>query len=157
MQLILSRYSDNGDSTLGLLFQAIAQDFVLEAYTIEDEARVIKVPGETCIPAGLYEVKKRKEDTPLTKKYQDKYKWFDYHLELQGVEGFKSIYIHVGNTEKHTDGCILVGETANLNTQTKGFIGGSALAYERIYADVSSALLNKDKVFIEIRDVKAMK
>ena len=153
MKLILQRYSDNGNSTLGLLFQVISQDLVLEAYTLEDESREEKVKGETCIPSGLYEIKKRVNVSPLTLKYRKKYHWFDYHLQLQDVYGFEYVYIHVGNTEKHTDGCILLGSTANLNTQEKGFIAASSTAFRRMYEEIGSELTNGNKVFIEVKDV----
>ena len=154
MNFILQRYSDNGQSTQGLLFSIIAQDMIFDAHTLEDEHRAYKVAGETCIPAGLYEIKMRREDSPLTKKYQDRFKWFTYHLQLQDVPDFNYVYIHIGNTEENTDGCILLGSTANVNTKVKGFIGGSTGAFQAFYEDVSEWLGQGDKVYIEVRDLK---
>ena len=69
MEILLLRYSDDGDSTMGLLFI----DGKFECHTLEDEHRDVKKPGETRIPEGKYKVNFRNERTPLTKKYAAKY------------------------------------------------------------------------------------
>ena len=157
MNLQLQRYSDNGNSTQGLLHEVNAIDWPqFLAYTIEDEHRTVKLAGETCIPAGLYEVRFRKELTTLTRHYRDKFDWFTWHLEVCNVPGFKNVYIHVGNTEKDTAGCLLLADNANNNTVEKGFNGKSTVAFRRIYLKVSEVLLNEEKVFIRIKDVPAL-
>jgi len=55
-------------------------------------------PNISCIPNGRYIVKKYSST-----KYPDVW-------ELQAVEGRSKILIHQGNIEKHTQGCILVGD-----------------------------------------------
>ena len=84
----LLRYSDDGETTIGLLY--IDKKFY--CYTLEDTHHDIKVPGETRIPAGNYQLTMRKEVTPLTEKYRTRYpEWFTFHLELQHVPNFSSI------------------------------------------------------------------
>lgn len=147
MDLALLGYSDNGESTLGLLFV----DRVFECYTLEDEEQLAKVPGDTRIPDGVYEIKFRRVESGLTKKYRSRFAWFTWHLELQDVPGFSYVYIHVGNDDDDTDACILVGDTANNNQHYSGFIGQSADAYRRLYEKVSSKLNAGERVFIDIR------
>jgi hypothetical protein len=79
MELITQRYSDGGDSTLGLLFI----DGQFNGYTLEDEHRDVKVADETRIPAGRYEIKFREAAaSKMNQRYQSKYPWFTWHLWL---------------------------------------------------------------------------
>ena len=153
MNLQLQRYSDNGNSTQGLLHQVVNNKLVFLNYTLEDESRKVKVSGETCIPQGLYEVKFREVESPMTKHYRGKYSWFTWHLELQNVEGFQYVYIHIGNKESHSDGCVLVQDNANNNMIKAGFNSESLPAFKRLYENISDALLNDEKVFLRVKDI----
>lgn len=157
MQLTLQRYSDNRQSTQGLLFKSIMKGsekkLHLMCYTLEDEYRDEKVMAETRIPAGLYEVDFNKSDTPLTKKYRAKFpNFFTYHLEIKKVPGFQGIYLHIGNSDVDSMGCILLCDNMDNNSITAGNGGNSTQAFTRVYKEIATALENKDKVFIEIRD-----
>ena len=61
MKLQVLRFSSRADSTSGLLFEVNELGKHFLCYTLEDEARVLKVKGETRVPAGAYSVKLRKE------------------------------------------------------------------------------------------------
>lgn len=155
MKYQIQRYSDNGESTLGLMHQVIDNALEFQAYTLEDEYRAVKVKHETCIPARLYSVKFNRNDTPLTLKYRNKFDWFTYHLEIQDVEGFQNVYLHIGNTDDNSSGCVLLGDGANNNVEDDGFISNSTKAYKRFYLEVSDELAKNDgRVWVEIRDVK---
>ena len=150
MYLKLKRYSDNKESTLGLLYV----DGRFECYTIEDTHRDIKVSGQTRIPSGTYEIKLRNVGG-MTKKYKKKFP--NDHigmLHLQNVFNFKYVYIHIGNKATHSEGCILVGDTANNNEIKGGFVGGSGVAYLRLYKKIvrSLKLGENGRVFIEVKD-----
>jgi hypothetical protein len=149
MKLEILRFSDNGESTSGLIFV----DDKFECYSIEDEFRVEKVNGETRIPEGIYGLEFRKENSPLTKRYQDKYPFFSWHLQLQDVPNFKHVYIHIGNTAKDSDGCIIVGDSVNNNTIAEGFVSSSKPAFERLYTKISKELEKGNKVTIEIKQI----
>lgn len=153
LNLILQRYSDNGDSTQGLLHVVDGNGLRFLNYTLEDEFREVKKKGETCISNGLYEICQRKVLSPMTKHYRSRFNWFDWHLELQNVEGFENVYIHVGNKETDSDGCILVQDNANNNTIGKGFNGSSVPAFERLYNLIRTDLNNGLKVFIRVRKI----
>jgi len=147
MLLSLLRYAESDESTLGLMII----DGLFQGYTLEDQARDVKVLGETRIPNGFYSVRFREVLTPLTERYRNKFDWFSWHLEICGVPDFQFVYIHIGNDDEDTDGCVLVGDEANNNLVNIGFIGRSAPAYERIYKKISAALGSDEKVFIDIR------
>lgn len=144
MLIKVNRIASAKDSTLGTLHL----DEAFECFTLEDEAREVKIPGETRIPHGVYRVEFREELTPLTRKYRKKYQWFTWHLELQEVPGFKYVYIHIGNNSDNTNGCLLVGFGAQV-TEGEFTISSSALAFRELYNKVSIALIT-EKVVIEI-------
>lgn len=143
--LLLQRYSDSNQSTLGLLF--VNKKFF--CYTLEDMYNNVKIPGKTRIPAGRYKLGIRKADTPLTLKYRERYPWFKNHIEVLNVPGFTGIYIHIGNTDRDTDGCILVGDSVNNNTITTGLLSNSTQAFKRLYEHIYP---NVENLSIEIRD-----
>lgn len=159
MKWILQRYSDDGDSTLGLLFKEISvagnRKLHFFCFAIEDEYREKKVAKETRIPAGLYELRIRKEDTPLTLRHRKSYNrgvpWFEYHIEITGIPGFKYVYVHAGNTDEDTDGCLLLGYGAFKINGVQS-ISNSRLAVKDWYVEVYDHLKQGGQAFIEIND-----
>ena len=152
MKLQVLRFSSESDSTNGLLFD-VTEGVKFLAYTLEDEKRDEKVMSETRIPAGTYEVKLRTEGGHHNK-YSSRYgSMHKGMLWLQDVPNFKWILIHCGNTDEHTAGCLLVGDSQE-NNQIKenGFIGSSSNAYKRIYPSIAEAVEN-EKVTIEYIDI----
>lgn len=153
---IVQRYSDDSKSTLGLLFKKIDVGGVAKLHyfsdTLEDEFRDIKVMHETRIPAGIYELKIRKEDTALTIKHRKSYgSWFKYHIEITGIKNFTGVYVHAGNTDADTSGCLLLGHGS---TKINGVqsINNSLLAVKEWYGQVYDHLDHGGKAFIEFRD-----
>jgi hypothetical protein len=152
MKLQVLRFSSESDSTNGLLFD-VTEGVKFLAYTLEDEKRDEKVMSETRIPAGTYEVKLRTEGGHHNK-YASRYgSMHKGMLWLQDVPNFKWILIHCGNTDEHTAGCLLVGDSQE-NNQIKenGFIGSSSNAYKRIYPSIAEAVQNEG-VTIEYIDL----
>ena len=153
MKLEVLRFSSEADSTNGLLFEItdIGRRFL--SYTLEDEARVLKVRGETRIPAGIYKVELRKEGgfhERYTKKYPGIHRGM---LHVTDVPGFEYILIHTGNTDEHTAGCLLVADSQENNQLLPdGFIGKSVNAYKRIYPSIAKAIINGEEVTIEYID-----
>ena len=146
MKLQVVRTQFGKDATNGLLFI----DGVFECYTLEDQYQSVKVMHETCIPEGTYDIKFRKTGG-FHAKYSARYKNAHYGmLHLQDVPGFTYILIHTGNTDEHTSGCLIVGETQqDLDINFNGMVGSSAVAYKKMYAKVANQLLQGKKVTIE--------
>jgi hypothetical protein len=143
MKLTLLRFYDSGKATAGLLFV----DGKFECYTLEDEHRDVKVMAETRIPEGTFEIKYRKEGghhTEYSKKFGKEHFGM---LHLQNVPKFEYILIHIGNSEKDSAGCILVG---NQITRIPTLVDSTG-AYKSLYAKVATALNKGEKVTIEIK------
>ena len=139
MELEVIRFSSGTDSTNGILIDKTNNKFL--AYTLEDEYRDEKKFGETRIPEGTYKLGLRKVGGYHTK-YSKRFS--DIHigmLHVLDVPNFEYILIHCGNTDEHTAGCLLVGDSQENNQITKdGFIGKSTQAYKRIYPDIANAI-----------------
>lgn len=119
MILRVVREPSRHGATLGVLFV----DGVFECFTLEDELRAVKIPGETAIPAGRYAVK-------LTHSPR-----FGRVLpEVLNVPNFTGVRIHAGNRKDDTEGCLLVGEHRGDN-----WIGNSQLALGKLMAKLVTA------------------
>jgi hypothetical protein len=105
---------------------------------------------ETCIPEGTYDIKFRTVGG-FHIKYAERYGNSHYGmLHLQDVPGFTYILIHTGNTDEHTSGCLIVGETQqDLDINFNGMVGSSAVAYKKMYSKVANQLLQGKEVTIE--------
>ena len=153
MKLEVLRFSNGTDSTNGILFEVEDKRKFL-AYTLEDEYRDEKKYGETRIPEGTYELALRKVGG-----YNEKYKkrFSDIHigmLHVTNVPNFEYILIHCGNTDEHTAGCLLVGDSQENNQITKdGFIGKSTQAYKRIYPAIAEAIDCGEEVTITYKTI----
>ena len=163
MQLEVLRVSSGTDSTNGLLFLLenhcnetdgswVERTFL--CYTLEDEYRDKKVYGETRIPKGTYKLGFRKVGG-YTQRYAKKFpKIHKGMLHVLDVPGFEYILIHCGNTDEHTAGCLLVGDSQENNQIKKdGFIGKSTQAYTRIYPKIAEALEKGENVTITYKDM----
>ncbi len=153
MKLQVVRTQFGKDATNGMLFI----DGIFECYTLEDQYQAVKVMHETCIPEGTYDIKFRKTGGFHTK-YSERYKNAHYGmLHIQDVPNFTYILIHTGNTDEHTSGCLIVGETQqDLEVSKDGFIGSSTVAYKKMYAKVAGQLLQGKKVSIEYTTINKL-
>jgi len=142
MKYEVLRISSGKDSTSGMLFEISQNKRTFLAYTLEDEQRDVKVWGETRIPAGTYKLKLR-EEGGFHNKYLNKY-GKPFHkgmIHVQDVPGFEYILWHTGNTDEHTAGCLILGNTQTNNRIAKdGFIGSSVDAYKFVYPRVAAAI-----------------
>lgn len=145
----LIRFSGTENDTIGLFF--FNKEF--QHYTLEDEYRENKVWGERRIPAGIYPLALRKEGgfhLDYAKKYPDIHKGM---IEIRNVPDFKFILYHIGNTDKDTAGCLLVGDLANNNQVVRGNIQQSTIAYKRTYPKLLDYILKSPDPKIEIIDL----
>lgn len=109
----------------------------LQCFVLEDRypTPYVKVPKETCIPVGRYEVvithsQRFGCDMPL----------------LLNVPGFSGVRIHPGNTDKDTEGCLLPGLTRGPDV-----VNESKLAYGPLFRSLQAARARGELVFIEVR------
>ncbi len=145
-ELILYRKASNAHETWGELHL----DGKRICFTLEDEKRAVKVWGETRIPAGRYEINLRREGGHHAR-YGKKYAFHKGMLHLQNVPNFQYILIHIGNTDKDTAGCLLVGSKVVTNSG-RFTLSRSTDAYTTIYPGIANALDRGEKVFITIKD-----
>ena len=129
MTLRLVREPSKHNATMGSLYV----DGAWECWTLEDAIREQKVPGETCIPHGVYRV----DITPSQR----------FHRLLPillDVPGFTGVRIHPGNTIADTKGCLLVGRT-----RSSGQVGESRLAFEALFPQLVAGLSGGIEIHIE--------
>jgi hypothetical protein len=139
MKLYLERDIKIPKRTLGKLHVNGIRQF----YTVEDEYRQVsgvpveewKIKGETAIPTGIYRIVINHSNRFKKKLPQ-----------LLDVNGFEGIRIHSGNTEKDTEGCILVG-----THRTKEGVANSRFACEILQNEIERAISRGEVVTIEIR------
>lgn len=158
MELLSRRFASGSDSTLSIChrFDVPGNPFV--GFVCEDQHQEEKVRGETCIPALRYEIKLRNEGG-MNKRYKNKWPRRGYPeihrgmLWLQEVPNFDWIYIHVGNTDDHTDGCLLFGYDCNHDpVEGGGSVGQSVDCYIALYKMCLESFDNGQQVFITIQE-----
>ena len=110
------------------------------AYVLEDALREVKIPKETCIPAGEYQLGLRREGG-LAQHYDALYANIGHRgmVQILEVPNFTFCYFHIGNRIEDTEGCPLVGNTM----QHVGRLGDSRKAYLRFYTHVYQAVADK--------------
>ena len=100
MKLVLIRHARRADYTIGRLEDENGMKVcdTLEPTWRDYKGGEMKIPKKSAIPEGTYRV-------VITKSQR-----FGKYLPLLvGVPGFEGVRIHSGNTNKDTEGCILVG------------------------------------------------
>lgn len=109
--------------TLGLLRYAGST----AAFTLEDRPRRVKLPGDTCIPAGTYPLRWR-----TVGKWAQRFqaKGYPGSLEICDVPEFTAVLLHYGNTKRDTAGCLLAGMVGDMQDR---IIGNSRLAVDTVY------------------------
>ena len=99
------------------------------------EIKQKKIKGETAIPTGTYEIvytfsPKFKMMMPL----------------LLGIKGFDAVRIHAGNTNKDTEGCVLVGKNNVVGKLTE-----SKITFIRINEIIKKEIKKNNKVYLCIK------
>ena len=154
-RLFYTKGNPQGDYSASFIHN---EDYSFKSWILEDTHHDTKIAGATRIPAGFYELKLKKEDTPLTIKHRAAYqtKWFKanpgwFHVEVTGIANYSGVYLHSGNDDAHTLGCLLPAYSLDMslaNNQTSK----SLLAVDDFYSIVHPLLWKGTKCFIEIRN-----
>jgi hypothetical protein len=130
MKITIKRTHHLHEATLGQLFiEDVKTDLI---YTLENPER--ETDKDNRIPSGVYQCK------PYSgTKYKDVY-------IVENVPGRSAILLHWGNTEKDTQGCILLGNRlGELNGQP------AVLESKRCF-DRFRSIVGKNEFTLEIRD-----
>jgi len=136
MKLRVERGLSGTSSTIGKLYV----DGVFFAYTLEDIDRHLedggkKIHGETAIPRGSYKV-----IIDFSNRFQKQM------MHVLNVPGFEGIRIHAGNTDKDTEGCILLGKVRSDNA-----VFNSREAVNALFEKVRAALDAGQEVNLEVK------
>lgn len=144
MILRLQRLASYDDYTIGAFYV----NGKLQCFTLEDEKRNVKVWGETRIPAGVYKLRLQTAGN-MSPRYATKFSFHKGMLHLLNVPNFEGVFIHIGNTDDDTAGCILLGLSHSVGSN---LIGNSTSAYMQTYPSIADAISNGEQVTINIVD-----
>lgn len=104
----------------------------------------VKVHGETAIPTGRYLVDMKTVSPRFGGRAQ--YQFCKGRLpRLCNTPGYQGVLIHIGNTAKDTDGCILVGEN-----KEKGKVLNSTATFRKLYPILKAADERGEQIWITI-------
>ena len=130
MELKLKRVADNEDATFGVLINGNIPFAVTLEPAWEDNKK-----GISCIPSGPYSCKRVKSP-----KFGDTF-------EILDVEERTHILFHKGNSERNTQGCVLIAEEfCRLNGKA------AVLASGRGFTEFMSILKEIDEFDLIIED-----
>lgn len=161
MKITTKIFKETAETTLSKLYI----NDVFECYILEDEFNKVKIKGDTRIPRGTYNISLKKYGGFYEKYVKNWKSWvkkffpskemeylpnFEGSLKLNDVPNFSEILIHIGNTEKDTEGCLLVGSGYTLS-KTHITITDSTLAFVKLYNKVAKAINNGEKVTITLQ------
>lgn len=99
---------------------------------------------ESCIPAGLYRLKKRV--SPIVDKTSGGE--FKEGWEVTDVQGRTFIMFHVGNYVRNSNGCVLIGTKIAVH-DTEGFMVTSSKSAFKEFMDVIEKL-NVDNLYLTV-------
>lgn len=117
MELRLERFEFGKNYTIGRLYN----DNYFECYTLE--RGINESDRKSCIPYGVY---------PVVIDQSARFGCLMPHV--LNVSGYEGIRIHKGNSDKDTEGCILVGTTwAGVD-----WIGNSKTAFDQLFFKMQS-------------------
>lgn len=104
----------------------------------------IKVKGVTAIPTGRYLVDMKTVSPKYSLRRQ--YDFCGARVpRLCNVPGYAGILIHIGNTAKDTEGCILVGEN-----KERGKVLNSTATFCKLYPILKAADERGEQIWITI-------
>lgn len=144
MQIQVKRKVRSSSFSMGEMFI----ENVFFCYTLEDKDRKlkasmplsemmsIKIPAETAIPTGNYE---------LVMSFSNRFQKF--LPQLLQVPCFEGIRIHAGNISAHTEGCILLGYEKN---EEEGMVLTSRLAVRDFISRINT-VIKSEKIFVEVK------
>lgn len=152
MELVLNRILKTNDYTIGEL--NVNGKYLCD--TIEDTVRPLpevcpntskgiackckeKVYGKTAVPAGTYKVKLG---------YSNRFRRI--LPQVLDVPHFLGILIHTGNSNKDTEGCIIVG---TWDGKTENWVSNSRVAFNKLMPLLRDATDKNEEITITINNI----
>lgn len=153
MEIIIDRKWKKKNYTIGRLFI----NGELFCNTLEDVDRGLdqeqsltiiknkKIPNQTAIPTGTYEI--------TLNVLSPKFSKYEYYMDicdgklprLLNVPGFDGILMHVGSNANNTSGCILVGYNKNQGKLVEG-----EMVFAKLYDLMKAAKNRGEKITVSI-------
>ena len=134
MKLILTRIARKAEYTIGRLEDENGMKIcdTLEPTWRNYKGGEMKIPKKSAIPEGSYRMVVTK-----SRRFQK------YLPLLVGVPGFEGVRIHSGNTNKDTEGCILVGQNLQV-----GKVFWSRITLEKLMKLIE----NEKEIYLTIKN-----
>lgn len=154
MNIVVNRIAKKADYTIGKLYI----DGVYFCDTLEDTDRGLtqqmslteinkkKIHSKTAIPTGTYKIDMGTISPRFGKTSFYKTLCGGMVPRLISVPGFSGVLIHVGNTQKDTDGCILVGKNKKV-----GQVLDSKVTFTQLYNILNAAKNKGESITIQIK------
>jgi|SRR5579864_3218352 len=140
MELRINRFRTGGKSTLGRFF--VNGDTFCD--TLERAVHPVGFPEgyKSCIPARTYKV-----TIDFSNRFQ---KLMPHILELDGseVNGYTGIRIHCGDTDKDTEGCVIVAD----NIVNDDFVNQSKAAFGRLFPVLKNAFDQGEEITLLVHE-----
>ncbi|EHN6916907.1 hypothetical protein KJK76_001774 [Campylobacter jejuni] len=132
MKITINRRYTGKTCVIGKFKVLDDEEILFECFSLEEDKEGVESGKDLRIPEGIYNLKRhspsRFENTlrSITKKDDDTM----INVYNDDVSSSRAILIHWGNTDKDTQGCILLGLTKDNNNES---IGQSRLACKEFY------------------------
>lgn len=107
----------------------------------------VKVKAETAIPTGTYEVAMN----IISPKYSLK-PWYVTNCHgarmprIQNIPGYSGVLVHPGNSNRDTEGCLLVGKN-----NVVGMVTDSKATFLKLYNQMYAAYKKGEKIIITFK------
>ena len=145
MESKIIRVAQGKESTLSQLYI----NGIFQCYLLEDKIREVKIPSQTAIPTGVFNLKLNTHGAKNVDYKRVFSKLHEGMIEIVGLPNFSFVYIHVGNTIKDTSGCPLCGFGFQFNDGNYK-VTQSVAAYKMIYPKlVALAKQPTNKIIVE--------
>lgn len=146
------RFGFGLDSTISRIY--LNEEF--ECFVLEDEWRIDKIFGETCIPEGTYTIELRDEGGKH-QRYLDRFP--ELHkgmLWIKDIPNFEYVYYHIGNKDEDSLGCPLNGRVPIMLPDGEFEVARSTEAYLAFYRKVVAEIMGGGRVATHISRAKAI-
>lgn len=154
MEIFVKRIAKKADYTIGKVY--INGVYLCDSIEDKDrglkqsmslgEIRNIKIPKQTAIPSGNYEVTLNVKSPAFSQKQFYKNYCDGRVPRLLNVPGFDGILMHCGSTQNSSAGCIILG----YNTIV-GRVTNSETAFKIFYSNLKAASDKGERITITIK------